>query len=130
MKTAKFKTNRIYIAGAITGISQNNIQAFRNAEEYLNQIVPDKKIVVPHDVVDEYGDKTEWEHGDFMRATLKEMVTCDCAIFIPGWKESKGAKMEYDVCISVGIPVKEITDHDVPVWLEELYCQTTYTTSL
>lgn len=128
MKTAFFKTKRIYVAGAITGIAKNNIDAFRSAEEYLQSICHETKIVVPHDVVDEYGDKSEWHHGDYMRATSKEMVTCDLAVFIPGWKESVGAKMEYEVCTILGIPTKEITDPDLPEFVSEMYSKINYQT--
>ncbi|MDR2515668.1 MAG: DUF4406 domain-containing protein [Christensenellaceae bacterium] len=37
--------------------------------------------------------------------SLEILAGCDEAVFMPGWWDARGCKMEYQVCLAYGIPV-------------------------
>ena len=40
-----------------------------------------------------------------MRQDLKAMLDCDGIYMLDNWKDSKGAKIEHDLCVYLGITV-------------------------
>lgn len=46
-----------------------------------------------------------------MRYDIRELMLCDCAVFLPGWKASHGAMVEYALCQEVGIETLEIAQY-------------------
>jgi len=46
---------------------------------------------------------TDWQ--GYMRATIIELMKCDYIYSIPGWEDSRGARIERAVCDMMGIPV-------------------------
>lgn len=46
-----------------------------------------------------------WEW--YMRRTLQMMLDCDEIVLLPGWRDSKGARIERDLAEKLGMPVSE-----------------------
>jgi nucleoside 2-deoxyribosyltransferase len=44
---------------------------------------------------------------DYMRADIKALVDCDSVLILPGWEESRGARVERMLAEALGIPVSE-----------------------
>lgn len=80
----------IYISGAITGTT-DFIERFAEAEDemrlcgYLEVFNPTKL---------SFGD--DLNHEQYMELCLTALEWCDFIYMIPGWKNSKGARMEYE----------------------------------
>lgn len=102
-------TKRIYISGPITSSIagqelsiEQNLQAFSEAEKALAAFgyVP----VSPD--IGQY--RPNWQWTDYMRAALALLITCDGVALLTGWSYSNGAKLERQVGLAIGIPVKNI----------------------
>lgn len=97
------KPLKIYISGAVTGTCDYT-ERFARAEREIaaaggEPINPLKmhKILKP--------ETTTWEQ--FMIADLGLLRACDAVYMIPGWKKSKGARMEHDQAQLLGLPIIE-----------------------
>lgn len=91
---------KVYISGKISGLEESVYTAkFQEAEDKLTalgfKVVNPVKIVHNHD--------NSWL--SFMREDLKEMLDCDGIYMLGNWMDSKGAKIEHDLCVSLGIPI-------------------------
>jgi hypothetical protein len=93
--------NRIYIAGPMTGFPLLNFPAFHAAAvdwrakgwhvENPAEINPDPT--------------AQWI--DCMRADIPRLVTCDAIYLLPGWKLSRGARIEAHIARELGFAVHE-----------------------
>ena len=100
---------RLYVAGPVTGFDDRNLAEFQRAAALLRRACG-CETVIPHDLVPP---DAEW--GEAMRATLTAMLSCDGVALLPGWMKSRGARLERDVAVAVGIPAKHI------VWWEVMH---------
>lgn len=91
---------RVYIAGAISGSPLFRIRfgcaAFILTVQGFTPVNPAS--------IDFGPDETEnatWE--DYMRACLPMLATCDYIYLLPGWEDSRGARLEKQVADALGI---------------------------
>lgn len=102
---------QIYIAGPMTGYPDFNYPAFEEAEARL--ATAGFKVLSPHRNGD--GDTTKpWDW--YMRAALKQLVSCDAVALLDGWQQSRGASLEQHVATAIGIECRHL-DH----WLTEAH---------
>jgi hypothetical protein len=91
---------KIYISGPITGMPGHNKRAFNEAEVQLDaaghSVVNPVKNGLPYDA--------SWI--DHMRADIKMLMDCDGVANLPGWENSRGAKIENELALSLGLPVR------------------------
>jgi len=96
--TALFIPKNIYIAGKITGLD-NYKQLFEAAELHLKQLklnpINPTKLSHKHD-------KT-WQ--SYMRECIKALMNCKYVYALSNWQDSKGAIIEVNTAISLGIKV-------------------------
>lgn len=97
---------RIYIAGPMSGIHQMNFPAFHAAAADLRAI--GHTAINPAEINPDH--KMSWE--DCMRSDIAALVTCDAIYLLPGWEESRGAKLEHHIAERLGLT---ITMAPVPV---------------
>lgn len=45
---------------------------------------------------------------DYMRAALRDISECDGLALLNGWEKSRGARIEHDLAVSLGMPVKQV----------------------
>ena len=43
-----------------------------------------------------------------MRMSLKQIAECDCLYMLPGWRNSRGARIEHGLALDLGL---EVVDH-------------------
>ena len=98
---------RVYIAGPMTGIAELNRPAFFAAEEYLKG----QGAIVMNPAVLPDG----FEHHQYMKIAISMLMQCDVVAFLPGWQESKGARVEFtrsrafalvQVALDMGKPIE------------------------
>lgn len=93
---------RIYIAGPMTGLPEFNYPAFNTAAHQLR--------VEGHHVENPASNPTpacgSWL--GYMRMALAQLVTCDEVHTLPGWEQSRGARVEVMVADMLGLPVRAI----------------------
>ena len=93
------KTKVIYIAGPMTGIDQFNKPAFDAAHVNLAE-----SWVVINPSNNFGGDQT-LEHSQYMRYSIHQLLISDAVYMLKGWMESTGARVEYEVALSLGLEV-------------------------
>lgn len=89
---------RIYIAGPMTGLPELNFPAFFREADRLR--ADGHEPVNPAEL---NPDGASW--GDCMRKDIAELVKCDAIQLLPGWRSSKGATLEHDIAVRIGLAV-------------------------
>ncbi len=87
---------RVYVSGPMTGLPGLNFPAFEAAATALR--AKGYEVVSPHE-----DDKPGLEWHEYLRADLALLVTCDAIASLPGWEQSKGARLEHHVADELGL---------------------------
>lgn len=90
---------RVYIAGPMSGIPDLNFPAFHAAAAKLRELGFD--VINPAEI------NTDPSAGwaACMRADIAQLVTCDGIALLPGWENSKGARLEKHIAEALGMRV-------------------------
>lgn len=87
----------IYISGPITGTTKEQRNLFYQAEEAMYQeFGVDIKVFNPMNHERFSGPEEDaWVY--YMRASIKDLALCDTIVMLPGWSNSKGARIEHEL---------------------------------
>jgi len=99
---------RIFIAGPMTGLPDYNLPAFAAAADQLRAAGYEAVNPGHRGVIEGY----TW--SDYLRDSLRELLTCDAVAVLDGWYDSRGARLENHVADQLGMRIKY-----VDVWLKE-----------
>lgn len=103
---------RIYIAGPMRGYPEHNIPAFRAAAAMFRGLGYD--VVSPVEVGEALGGQDcGLTAADFVRADLRELLTCEAIAVLPGWEASVGARCEAAVAVTLGFQFFDV--HGLPM---------------
>lgn len=91
---------RVYLAGPMTGIEDNNYPAFHKAAADLR--AKGYHVENPAEVKAD-PPPTTWD--GWMRLALAQLITCDAIAMLPGWYESRGAKIEHRLALGLHMAV-------------------------
>lgn len=83
---------KVYLSGKITGLPEAQARAqFRKAQLKILQIGFEvvNPLTLDHSIND------TWE--SYMRTDISAMMQCDAIYMLPGWEQSRGAKLEYNL---------------------------------
>lgn len=86
-------TPRIYISGPMSGLPECNYPAFHAEAARLRGLGYD--VVNPAEISVTTGADASWT--DYLRADLRELLTCNTVALLPGWHASKGAHLEIQI---------------------------------
>lgn len=92
------KRKRVYIGGPVTGMPNDNHEAFALAtykEEKAGHIVFNPT-TLPKGL----------EYNEYMALCLPMLGMADELVLLPGWLDSKGAKAEHMVALSLGLVIR------------------------
>jgi Domain of unknown function (DUF4406) len=89
-------TLRIYIAGPMTGKKDYNYPAFNKEAELLRGY--GHTVINPAEINNV---NTPWH--ECIRKNIVELVSCNALQLLPGWHDSRGAKLEYYIAESLGM---------------------------
>ena len=78
----------IYLSGPISGLPDLNRPAFAQAAAHLRAL--GWLVINPHEL--EHAAPSGW--ADYMRVDLAAMMTADAILMLPGWEDSRGARLE------------------------------------
>lgn len=93
---------KLYIAGPMTGYPDLNYPAFHEAESRLKSIgyeTLNPALNIP-------AGKATWLA--YMRMSLVQIAQADGIALLDEWYESKGARIEHDLAISLGLEVRPL----------------------
>lgn len=89
---------KIYIAGQVTGLPQQEvIDKFAKAKQDIEEL--GFEVINPIEVVNDFA--TPW--NDAMKMCIKALLECNAMVLLPCWKNSKGARLEFDIAHSFGM---------------------------
>lgn len=95
---------RIYIAGPMTGLPENNYPAFHEAAARLRKRA--WHVENPAENPNPHTDAAcEWTA--YMRMGVSQLMTCHAIYLLPGWQKSKGANLEYFIAQRLGLTIYE-----------------------
>ncbi|KQR50128.1 DUF4406 domain-containing protein [Acidovorax sp. Leaf160] len=90
---------RIYVAGPMSGYPQLNFPAFHAAAAALREA--GHHVENPAEI--NADPNAAWL--DCMRADIARLVTCDAVYMLPGWEQSRGARIEQQLAAGLGLDV-------------------------
>lgn len=96
---------RIYIAGPMTGLPQSNYPAFHAAAAALR--------AQGHHVENPAENPVPACGGSwlgYMRMSLRQIAGCDCICMLPGWRGSRGARIEHGLALDLGLEVHDFEE--------------------
>jgi hypothetical protein len=91
---------RIYIAGPMTGYEDFNFPAFHEAAEEFRQA--GWQVANP---AENFGGRTDLPRETYLRADLTMLAKCDAIAMLPGWRNSRGAMLEYLIAHELSLTV-------------------------
>lgn len=96
----------IYLAGPMTGHPDFNYPAFNAEAARLRAIGYRVENPAENPV------QNTWQA--YMRQALAQLVKCDAVALLPGWKTSRGACIENQLAIDLGIPARPASEFKLP----------------
>jgi len=94
-------TKMVYVSGPVTR-NENAIEQFEEADKFLRKIghIPLNPIRIdaPHPLK-----MGKWLY--YMRKSVELLVKSDALFLLDGWEKSDGARIEFDLCVKLGIPI-------------------------
>ncbi|MBP2856149.1 DUF4406 domain-containing protein [Dickeya oryzae] len=102
----------VYLAGPITGVS-NYREQFRAVEMELLAIA---RVIINPAVLP--GGLT---HDAYMRICIPMLLEAEAVLFLPGWRDSRGAQIEFEHASGKGLHLFEILDLTFPMEVFKLW---------
>jgi hypothetical protein len=102
---------KLFMSGPVSGVIDAGLR-FRACQEQLEDA--GFEIVTP--INNRPLSATEGEDLwlSYMRASIRQMMTCEGVALLPGWEYSRGAQVEQALANEIGIPVKLMADWIFP----------------
>ena len=100
----KVKGKKVYLSGPITEI-KNYKGLFLFAEE-LAKMCDVSRIYNPASDI-----PNSFSYEEAMKRCVTALAEYDTIMLLPGWRSSKGAKIEYDIACACGMDVVDLTDY-------------------
>lgn len=100
----------IYISGQMTGIKDFNKEAFFRIQRKLEKKYPNDEIINPYETALEIRKKLrkpvcEIPRSILMAKDIEDLLIGKKIYMLPGWEESKGARLEHEVAKQCGIEI-------------------------
>jgi len=102
---AAARANRLYLAGPMTGFEDFNFPAFNKMSAELRARGYVVENPAEHGVVE----GADW--ADYMSYDLTRLGLCGQVAVLPGWENSKGARLEVHIARELGMKV--VNAHDL-----------------
>lgn len=92
---------RLYLAGPMSGLPENNHPEFRAQTEYLRS--HGFEVVNPAELDEAVGSHLPWEW--YMRRDIELLVGCEGMAVLQGWSKSRGATLEVTIGRALSMPI-------------------------
>jgi Domain of unknown function (DUF4406) len=106
---------RLYLSGPMTGLPECNKESFMEAEIFLREC--GYEVLNPW-LLDNYRPK-EMTWAQRVQDDIKVMMICNAVAILPGWLNSRGARLETELAHTLGWKIKPVED-----WIKEAKCPT------
>jgi hypothetical protein len=103
MRSLHSKSLTTYVAGPMSGRKDHNFPAFFDAEAKLRR----RGWIVINPAAGHWNKKRDRPWRYYMIHDIAKLVHCDAVTVLPGWKKSRGARLEVTIARRLGMPVFE-----------------------
>lgn len=97
---------KLYLAGPMSGIESHNYPAFHNAAEKLRK--DGHEVISPAelhpDAANIQGESTPEDYRKYLAADFAAIAECDALALLPGFANSRGARLEIHYALTMGMP--------------------------
>src|SRR4051794_26666788 len=95
---------KYYLSGPMTGYPECNFPAFETASAALRARGFD--VLSAHEVLHrgEDGRSGQVPYLEMLKEDVRQLLTCDAIVLLPGWEASKGATFEHFVAAYLKMP--------------------------
>lgn len=97
---------KLYIIGSVSGMPNRNLATFNAVRGEL--MIAGHKAVIPHDSIG-----ADWSWSKAMSRSIQSICSQSDIhgdnfgiAMLDGWEQSKGATIEHDLAVALGIPCK------------------------
>lgn len=97
--------SRIYLAGKMSGLPDFGYPAFNAEAARLRAL----SYHVENPAENPEPPCKSWE--GYMRLAIAQLITCDTIALLPGWEDSRGARVEHGLALDLGMRVVDV--HEV-----------------
>jgi hypothetical protein len=94
--------DKMYLSGPMTGLPNYNHELFHRVAAEFRQV--GFSVCSPAEFFD--GDITK-ERKEYMREAIKYLLEADTIVLLPGWEESKGARLEATIATELDLSIME-----------------------
>ena len=92
---------RIYLAGPMSGLPGLNYAAFNEEAKRLRAL----SYAVENPAENPEPHCRSWL--GYMRMAVRQLSTCDAVFMLPGWRNSRGACIEHQLAVGLGLEIME-----------------------
>src|SRR4051812_15473028 len=92
---------KLYVAGPMTGCADFNYPAFRAAGELLKIEGYEVLNPVDNDPGQTFDQTWQW----YMKAAIRQVIEAEGIALLPGWEDSRGARLECSIAEALGLEV-------------------------
>jgi hypothetical protein len=90
-----------YVAGKMSGLPIDNVKEKFNY--VANKLIQKGYHVINPLKMADHNDQKSWDES--VRLEIKKMLECDEVHLLPDWQESRGAMLERDIALRLGMEV-------------------------
>lgn len=106
------KLPRLYLAGPMTGLPENNYPEFNRIADYLRR----QGFHVENPAENDLPENSSW--ADYMRVAIGQLIKCDVVVQLEGWEKSEGARFETDIALRLKILTIPYASDEFVNWLQ------------
>ena len=99
-----------YISGPMTGYPEYNYPAFRAMASRLR--VDGHACFDPSET---FGGKTDLPRHEYMRMDVQALLESKAVIMLKGWSKSRGALLEHEIALELGLPIEYPSGESYPI---------------
>lgn len=119
---------KVYMSGPINSpvssgrTAEDHKAAFTDLKQWLKRNMGNWEVINPCEIgttcLDpDCGPFDGHDWNCWLKADLREMLTCDAILLLPEWEQSAGALLEANVAKAVGMTPYYATRHDDKEWI-------------
>jgi hypothetical protein len=93
---------RIYIAGPMTGIENYNRPKFNEAAAQWRETLHIEHVINP---AENFDGRLDLSYETYIRKSIEQVLGSSHLYMLDGWKNSRGARLEHDMAMCLGLTV-------------------------
>lgn len=121
MSNESLKGERVYLAGPMSNIPDCNFPLFNQVTQRLRRQGFDVTNPAEMDLATGYqpdpqGTVSPQFYADAMRRDIEALAKVDAIALLPGWQDSRGARLEKSIAEALNLKIYDVVENDWTLW--------------